>query len=65
MREVKQEICKELYEDYKAMTYAERVKAIKSNIPIEWELGYGYYGHRLTQYGDKCYIVHTIGNTCD
>ena len=65
MQEIKKEITKEQYEDYLGMTYKARNEEIKDKIPIGWLLGYGYYGHRLMQYGDKYYIVHTIGSTCD
>ena len=65
MREIRQEISEELYSEYRAMRYSERSKLIKGKIPIEWVLGYGYYGHRLSAYGDKFYVVHTIGDSCD
>lgn len=65
MKEIKQEISKEAFDNYRLMRYSERSKLIKKKIPMEWVLGYGYYGHRLSIYGDKYYLVHTVGDSCD
>ena len=65
MREIRQEISKELYSEYHSMRYPERSEIIKEHVPIEWLYGYGYYGHRLSAYGGKFYVVHTVGDTCD
>lgn len=65
MKEIHQEISEELYNEYRAMRYPERSAVIKKHVPFEWLYGYGYYGHRLSAYGGKFYVVHTIGDTCD
>ena len=65
MQEVREEISEETYTEYRNMRYADRAAIIKKDLPLDWVYGYGYYGHRLTTYGGKYYIVHTIGGTCD
>lgn len=66
MRQVKEEITKEQYEDYAAMTVRDRVKFIEESITGQsWLYGYGYYGNFIETDGIKYYIVHRIGETCD
>ena len=65
MQEVKQEIAKELYEDYMAMKYKDRNELLKVGMPTDWIFGYGYYGHRLMSSGGKYYVVYSLGETCD
>ena len=65
MREIKEQVPKEVYDDYAAMSYKDRSRLIESRIPKEWILGYGYYGHRLERTEDKYFIVHSVGSSCD
>ena len=66
MRQVKEEITKEQYEDYAAMTVRDRMKFIEESITEpRWVYGYGYYGNSIETDGSKYYIVHRIGETCD
>lgn len=48
MQEVKEEISKDLYDQYKDMEYCDRKAIIEKDIPLNWKYGYGYYGHTLT-----------------
>lgn len=66
MRQVKEEITKEQYEDYAAMTVRDRMKFIEESVKDPyWMYGYGYYGNFIETDGSKYYIVHRIGETCD
>lgn len=65
MRDVKQEITKEMFEDYLAMSRRDRTVAMRKNIPAEWKYGCGYYGNWLHKEKDRYYIVHTIGGSND
>lgn len=66
MRQVKEEITKEQYEDYAAMTVRDRMKFIEESVTDPcWLYGYGYYGNFIETDGSKYYIVHRIGETCD
>ena len=66
MQEIRKEINEETYNKYVGMRYKDRCEELISTIPDEWVLGYGYYGHYLTEDGNgKYYIVHRIGNSCD
>lgn len=66
MRQVKEEITKEQYEDYAAMTVRDRMKFIEESITDPcWMYGCGYYGNFIETDGSKYYIIHRIGETCD
>lgn len=66
MRQVKEEITKEQYEDYAAMTVRDRMKFIEESVTDPcWLYGHGYYGNFIEADGSKYYIVHRIGETCD
>lgn len=66
MRQVKEEITKEQYEDYAAMTVIDRMKFIEESVTDPcWMYGHGYYGNFIKTDGSKYYIVHKIGETCD
>lgn len=66
MRQVKEEITKEQYEDYAAMTVRDRMKFIEESVTDpSWLYGYDYYGNFIETDGSKYYIIHRIGETCD
>lgn len=65
MREVKQQISRELYNQYRAMSTSDFLKEIDKAIPIEWECGYGHYWADLLEQNGKYFIIHTIGSHCD
>lgn len=65
MRQVREEITKERYEELEKMDGKERAKVISNEIPIEWAIGYGWYGCFLAKTEDKYFIVHNLGSTCD
>ena len=65
MRNVYEEITKELYDNYASRPKKEWIGEITKTIPIQWSAGYGYYGTDLTTKDGKYYLVHTLGSTCD
>lgn len=66
MRYVKEEITKEKYELLKSMPYNEQHKELFPNgLPVDWECGYGYYGHAFKEENGRYYVFHTLGSTCD
>ena len=65
MRDVEQEISKEQYDKYQAMSRARFFAEIEQQISAEWRLGYGHYWARLAKRDGIYFIVHTIGSHCD
>ena len=66
MRTVKHEITKEQYDKLKDMSYQKQHNHIFSaGVPVIWECGYGYYGHKLVKSGDNYWVEFTLGNSCD
>lgn len=66
MKYIKREIEKDKYESIKNMSYKEQHSALfPKGVPVQWELGYGYYGHSLKEEDGKYFAVFTIGNSCD
>lgn len=66
MQTLTKEITEARYRELEAMTYAERHNALfPDGLPPAWEYGYGYYGHRLVQKGDRFMVQHKIGESCD
>ena len=65
MRDVKREIGKELFDEYKTMKYRARAARLEDDIPDQWLYGYGVYGHRLCEDNGKYYVIYTIGGHCD
>jgi len=66
MQNVIKEITKEQYEEVKDLPRKEQLeKLLPNGIPMEWEYGYGFYGHSVYEKDDKYYASYTIGNSCD
>ena len=65
MKDVYEEISKELYDNYMSRPKKEWITEIRKTIPIQWSAGYGYYGTDLAIKDGKYFIVHTIGSSCD
>lgn len=66
MQEIKKEITKEQYDHYAKLDYRTFCKEVKKDIPLSWACGYGWYGARIFKdKDDTCYIIHSIGNSCD
>jgi len=65
MREVKEEISREMYTNYMARPKAEWLPEVEKTIPESWICGYGYYGTELRAMDGKYYLVYSIGDSCD
>lgn len=65
MRVVKQNISKERYNELLKLDRGKLNQEIEKNIPIEWELGYGWYGCYLTKDDENYYLCHNLGSSCD
>ena len=65
MREVKEEITREMYTNYMARPKKEWRAEIEKTIPAAWVCGYGYYGTDLVARDGKYYLIHCIGDSCD
>lgn len=67
MQNIERVISKEEYERLNALSYSDFCKEIDPTIPMEWNMGYGYYGSwlRKDEVNDIYYLVHKIGSSCD
>lgn len=67
MQTVREEITAEEYKEIAKLPYKEQERKLFPNgIPVAWECGYGYYGHRLAQDGKgKYYAEFSLGSTMD
>ena len=66
MRTVKHKISKERYEALQQMSYSKQhIHLFPDGVPVMWECGYGYYGHKLVQNNEGYWVEFTLGDTCD
>lgn len=66
MKTVKHEITKEQYDKLKDMSYQKQhIHLFPEGVPVMWECGYGYYGHKLVHSGDEYWVEFTLGSSCD
>lgn len=66
MRTVKHKISKERYGALQQMSYQEQhTNLFPDGVPVIWECGDGYYGHKLVQSGNKYWVEFTLGSSCD
>lgn len=62
---IRKSIDKNTYENYLSLDKKSFLEEVEATIPIEWKLGYGWYGARLEEKNGEYFIIHTIGSTCD
>lgn len=66
MRIIKHEISKGEYERLQQMSYQkQQTHLFPDGVPVMWECGYGYYGHKLVKSGDEYWVEFTLGSSCD
>ena len=66
MQRIKRMLTKEEFETLDQMTYAKQHEHLfPDGVPMLWECGYGYYGHKLVTDGKEYWVEFLIGNSCD
>ena len=66
MKTVKHKLSQEEYEKLKQMPYPEQhTHLFPDGVPVMWECGYGYYGHKLVRNEEGYWVEFTLGSSCD
>lgn len=67
MAELKQEITEERFNELLAIPRRDRSEHLRAEFkaPESFVMGYGYYGSSLRCEGNRYFIVHDIGGSCD